>query len=367
MISHKVPFVNLPEQYRSLRNELLEAFDAVGQSGDYILGEPVTAFEQNISSYIGTNQTIGVGNGSDALFLIMKGLGIGPGDEVITAANSFIASAWAIVATGAKLVLCDVCDDLNIDPVDIKRKISERTKAIIPVHLTGRPAKMREISSLANGLEISIIEDAAQAIGAEYFSKKVGSLGTAAAFSLHPLKNLGVYGDGGFITTSDPELARTIRLLRNHGLKTRDECVLWGYNSRLDSMQASFASIKLKYLDKWNNRNREIAEYYSSELKGIVELPLENAEERSVYHNYVIRFTERDELIAHMERKGVEAKIHYPVPIHLQAPAKKDGYKLGDFPNSERLSAEILSLPIYPELSDTDVQHVASAVKSYFG
>ena len=362
----KIPFVNLSKQFLSLQDELVEAFIDVGTSGTYIMGDKLTEFEKLAAAYFDVPYAIGVANGSDALLLVLKALNVGPGDEVITATNSFIATAWVIAATGATPVLVDVSEDLNIDPEKIAKAISPNTKAIIPVHLTGKPARMDEINRIARENNLFVIEDAAQAIGAVYCGKKVGSLGDAAGFSLHPLKNLGVYGDGGFITTKDKNIYERIMLLRNHGLKNRDECEEWGINSRLDSIQASFALIKLKKLDRWNIRCREIASIYTKELSGVVETPLDSPESYSVYHNYVIRTPHRDFLQKKLSEQGVETKIHYPIPIHLQSAAKYLGYKLGDFPAAEEYASTMLSLPIYPELGNDEVMHITNVLKASF-
>jgi len=363
-----VPFVDLGRQFRKLEAELIRIFQDIGRSGQYIMGEHLESFEQKAANYVGATHAIGVGNGTDALVLILKALGIGQGDEVITAANSFIATAGAIAAVGAKPVLVDVADDLNIDPARIVDAVSDRTKAIIPVHLTGRPAQMEKIQEIARRNQVFVLEDAAQAMGARLRSQRVGTFGLAAGFSLHPLKNLGVYGDGGLITTSDDELAARLRSLRNHGLRNRNECEMWGLNSRLDELQAAFAEIKLSYLDEWNKRCREIAKFYREELDGIVQVPNERPGEECVYHNFVIRAEEkhRDALIAHLARNGVGAAVHYPIPIHLQVAARPLGPAPGDNPNAERLAKTMISLPIYPELSDGEVECVARKVKEYF-
>lgn len=353
-----IPFVNLAQQFLNLECELVDTFLKIGRSGVYIGGEPLESFEERASTFLGVSDAIGVGNGSDALFLILKALDIGPGDEVITATNSFIASAWVIHATGARPVLVDVDDDLNISPECIESAITKDTRAIIPVHLTGRPAPMNEINEIACKYGLSVVEDAAQAIGAKYYERQVGSLGDAAAFSLHPLKNLGLYGDGGLISTNNSELASKIRLLRNHGLKNRDECVMWGYNSRLDTLQAAFADIKLKYLEKWNNRCIQIANFYRNNITAKIIMPYDKPWEHSVYHNFVIRSNHRDELAIHLLKNGIETRIHYPIPIHLQECAINLGYKIGDFPNAENFCKTMLSLPIYPELSDAQLAYI---------
>lgn len=362
-----IPFVNLGKQFSLIESELTQAFLEVGRSGSYVMGDRLEEFELALARFCEVPFAIGVANGSDALFLVLKALGIGPGDEVITATNSFIASAWVIAATGAKPVLVDVGDDLNMHEENIAPVITRNTKAIIPVHLTGRPAPMDEINSLAQNNNLFVLEDAAQAIGAKYNGRRVGSLGLAAGFSLHPLKNLGVYGDGGVITTSDPNLNSKLKKLRNHGLKNRDECEFWGFNSRLDPMQAAFASIKLQKLDSWNSRCRQIAEIYRSELKEFVVVPMDQKWEECVYHNFVIRSKNRDKLMQFLKIHGVDTRIHYPIPIHLQEAAKDLGYKKGDFPNAESYALSMLSLPIYPELSNEEVQYIIKMIKLFFG
>ncbi|RFB71072.1 MULTISPECIES: DegT/DnrJ/EryC1/StrS family aminotransferase [unclassified Herbaspirillum] len=361
-----VPFVDLARQFRGIEAELTQAFLDVGRSGGYIMGARLESFERKAAEFIGVRHALGVADGSDALFLVLKALDIGPGDEVITATNSFIASAWVIAAVGATPVLVDVAEDFNIDPKLVEAAVTPRTKAIIPVHLTGRPAPMDEINAIAQKHGLFVLEDAAQAIGARYRGKRTGALGHAAGFSLHPLKNLGVYGDGGLITTDDDALAAKLRLLRNHGLRNRDECEIWGFNSRLDTMQAAFAEIKLGYLDGWNTRCREIANTYATGLGDCVQVPVDQAWEECVYHNFVIRTERRDALMAHLLQNGVDTRVHYPIPIHLQDAAKHLGYKLGDFPHAELYAKTMISLPIYPELSDAEVNHVVDSVRSFF-
>jgi len=361
----QVPFVSLDRQYLDLRDELHEAFDRVGRSGMYIMGQELERFESEAAEFCGTRYALGVANGSDALFLILKALGVGAGDEVITCPNSFIASAWVIVAANAKPVFVDAADDYNIDPDLLERAITPRTRAMIPVHLTGRPARMDQINALAERHGLAVIEDAAQAIGARYGGRRVGSLGTAAGFSLHPLKNLGVYGDGGLVTTNDPALYERLSLLRNHGLRNRDECTVWGYNSRLDPLQAAFASLKLKRLDRWNARCRDIARRYRRGLEDVVAVPRDRPEEEPAYHNFIVRHAKRDQLMAHLTQRGVGTRVHYPIPIHLQDCARNLGYKQGDFPRAELQARTILSLPIYPELSDAEIDYVIESLCSF--
>lgn len=362
----KIPFVDLARQYNALRTELLAVMDEVGRSGIYIMGERLESFERKAAVYCQTRHAVGVANGSDAIFLVLKALGIGPGDEVITCPNSFIATAWTIVAAGAKPVFVDAAEDMNIDPARVEAAMTRRTRAIVPVHLTGRPAPMGALRSLAHTHGLALVEDAAQAIGASLDGRRVGGLGTAGCFSLHPLKNLGVYGDGGLITTDDDGLAETLRSLRNHGLRNRDECARWGFNSRLDPLQAAFAELKLAHLDGWNARCRQIAAHYRAMLGAHVQVPVDAPGEECVYHNFVIRTPQRDALRAHLAMQGVDTRVHYPIPIHLQEAARDLGYGEGDFPNVERFARQMISLPIFPELSDDEVDYVARAAASFF-
>lgn len=362
----KIPFVDLGRQYRNLRDELLTVMDEVGQSGVYVMGERLEAFERKAAAYCETRHAVGVANGSDAIFLVLKALGIGPGDEVITCPNSFIATAWTIVAAGARPVFVDAAEDMNIDADAIEAAITSRTRAIIPVHLTGRPAAMSRIRMLANQHGLAVVEDAAQAIGARHEGRRVGGLGTAGCFSLHPLKNLGVYGDGGLITTDNDVLADALRRLRNHGLRNRDECAQWGFNSRLDPLQAAFAEVKLPRLDAWNRRCRDIAAAYRGALSSWVQVPVDQADEECVYHNFVIRTPQRDALRDHLAARGVDTRVHYPIPIHLQEAALDLGHRAGDFPRVENFARTMISLPIYPELNDTEVAYVIAGVTGFF-
>ena len=366
MINAKVPFVNLAAAYRNDARAISIAIDEIGNSGQYILGAKVKKFEEEFAAYIGTKYAIGVANGSDALFLIMKALGIGPGDEVITQPNSFIASAWTIVATGATPVFCEIDETLGLDPEKLLKLITSRTKAVMPVHLTGNPTKIDDIEALLSGSGIEIIEDAAQAVGAKFNGKRVGSFGIAAMFSLHPLKNLGVIGDGGVITTDCDKMYGKIMKLRNHGLIDRDHCEIWGYNSRLDELQAAVASIRLNKLDVNSAKVRKIAGKYKAGLSELVSLPKSYDRSEPVFHNYIIHTENRDALQSYLYERGVETKVHYPVPIHLQECAESLGYKVGSFPICEYQSTNSLSLPIYPELSEEQVETVISGVKSFF-
>ena len=360
-----VKFVNLGKQYLDLRDEIIDVFDKISKQGNYILTDEVQEFEVNFSNYCGTKYAIGVANGSDALFLPLLSLDIGPGDEVITTPNSFIASAWVIARTGARIIFCDVADDMNLDPNKLESVITKRTKAILLVHLTGRIANMDEIQSIASKYSLHIIEDAAQAVGATYRGKKAGSFGICAGFSLHPLKNLHVHGDGGIITTNEKWLYEKLLKFRNHGLKNRDECEFWGINSRLDAIQAGIANIKLKYLDSWNSQFRKLATMYSEGLKDFVIVPEEYQYEKPIYHRYMIQHPNRNNLQIFLAEKGIETKVNYPIPLHLQEAAKELNYTIGDFPRAERLADSILSLPIYPELEEDKVSYVIDKIVEF--
>jgi dTDP-4-amino-4,6-dideoxygalactose transaminase len=361
----KVPFINLGLQYLKLRDQILGKFDEISQRGAYVLSPEVKEFEENFAEYCGTRFSVGVGCGADALFFSLIALGIGEGDEVITAPNSFVASAWAIANVGARPVFVDVCDDFNIDPEKIEAAITPYTKAIMPIHLTGRIAEMDRIMEIAKKHSLHVIEDAAQAVGATYKGKKAGAFGITGCFSLHPLKNLHVHGDGGMITTNNEELYNKLLKMRNHGLKNRDECEFWGYNSRLDGIQAAIGNIKLLYLDQWNQRFRKISHQYSQELGKYIQVPSEKEYEKPIYHRYIIRHPNRDQLQAYLTERGVETKVNYPIPLHLQKSAQSLGYKKGDFPNAEQLASTILSLPVYAELKDENVQYVINHVQEY--
>lgn len=367
MTSKPVPFVDLTRQFRDLEDDFVDIFKSVGRSGQYILGDALKLFEEEIADYCDVKYALGVANGTDALILGMKALGIGPGDEVITAPNSFISSVGAIITVGATPRFVDVKNDLNMDPSQLEKVINSRTKAIVPVHLTGRPAEMDAICAIAEKSEIVVLEDAAQAIGAMYKGRKVGSIGVVGGFSLHPLKNLHVYGDGGILTTNSKDVYDEVSILRNHGLQDRSTCMKWGMNSRLDNLQAAIGSRKLKIIDTLNDRFREIAEIYREELQDIVEVPSDQAHEHSVYHNFVIQADERDELMEYLVRKhDIHTAIHYPKLIHTQPAAKPLGYVEGDFPNAERIVKRMVSLPIFPELSKDEIFCVTDAIRRFY-
>ncbi len=362
----KVPFIGLKKQHETIKQEILDAVGKVIDDSYFILGEDVKEFENNFSKYCGVNYAVGINSGTDALILAMKSLNIGKGDEVITAPNSFLSTASSIIAIGGKPVFVDVREDMNINPRLIKDAITENTKAIIPVHLTGRSADMKPILEIAKDNNLYVIEDAAQAVGAEYHGKKVGSFGHVNCFSLHPLKILNACGDGGAVTTDNQEIYTKLIQLRNIGLKNRDESELWGYNSRLDTMQAAILNIKMKYLDNWIKKRRGNAKYYNEELENYVKIPAEKPFEKCVYQTYTIQAENRDDLRQYLADNGIDTKIHYPIPIHLQKAAEKLGYKKGSMPMTEHLANSILALPSHQDLDPEDREYVAEKIKEFY-
>ena len=362
----QVPFIDLRRQYFLLKKEILTVVDQVFSSGSYILGDVVEAFEKKMASYLDCKYVLSVANGTDAIILVLKSLNIGAGDEVILPANSFIATAGAVVAVGAVPILCDAQDDLNMDVSQIEKYITKKTKAIIPVHLTGRPAEMDTAIEVAKKYSLSVIEDAAQSIGARYKNKMTGAIGDAGCFSLHPLKNLHVYGDGGLISTNDEALYQDLKLLRNHGLVNRDTCLRWGLNSRLDTVQAGIASISMAYIDQWNNRRREYADFYREKLGSYLTVPVDKSYEHAVYHNFVVLTEKRDALQQFLADRMIETKIHYPIQIHQQPAARQLNYKTGDFPMAEKLANQMLSLPVYSELTFDELNSVVENIIEFF-
>lgn len=366
----KVPFVDLKEQYNAIRDELEPALHEVFRDSAFILGKYVARFEQEFSAYCNVRHAIGVNSGTDAITLTLKALGLGPGDEVITAANTFVATVEAISHAGCKPVLVDVLPDTyNMDPNKLEEKITQKTKAIIPVHLYGQPADLDAIIQIARRYNLFVIEDAAQAHGALYKGRRVGSLGNAACFSFYPSKNLGAYGDGGAVVTNDETLALKIRQLRDHGSIQKYQHELIGYNSRLDALQAVALSIKLKHLDQWNAMRQRNAHWYTELLSKIpgIAAPKALQDAQHVYHLYVIRLErgDRNRLQEHLKAHGVETGIHYPQPVHLTKAFAYLGYREGDFPVAEQCARSILSLPMYPELRAEQIEYVASEVRSY--
>lgn len=363
----RVPFGDLKLQYRTLQPEIDEAVRSVLDSGWFVLGKSVAAFEEAFAQYCGVPFAIGVGNGTDALQLALMACGIGPGDEVITAPNSATFTALAISGTGARPAFVDIDPfTYNLDPDKLAHAITPRTKAVMPVHLFGQPAPMDPIMELARQRGLLVIEDAAQAHGARYEGRRVGSIGDLGCFSFYPSKNLGAYGDGGLVTTGGAELAEKVRMLRHGGQKTRYDHRLLGMNSRLDELQAAILLAKLPYLERWNERRRHIAALYTAILSDTdLELPTEAAGVHHVYHLYVLRTPRRDHLQKYLADRGIETAIHYPTPIHLQEAYRWLGLGPGSFPVAESLASQVLSLPIYPELTDSKVRQVADAIRDW--
>lgn len=363
-----IPYVNIAAQHAPIKDELLEAVGKIIDKGQFILGDEVLEFEKRFAELCGVRYAVGVNSGTDALILALKALGIGPGDEVITVANSFVASASCIALVGARPVFVDVRDDYNIDPTLIDLAITPRTKAILPVHLTGRPADMEPILDIAKHYNLHVVEDCAQAAIAEYKGKCVGGFGIIGCFSLHPLKTLNACGDGGILTTNDTALAERFKILRNVGLKSRDECITWSGNSRLDNIQAAMLLVKLNYLSAWTEKRRVNAHFYRQHLASLqrLKIPHENFYEKAVCHTFVIQADMRDELKTYLAECGIETAIHYPVPIHLDKVAENLGHGPGRFPVTERLAQRILSLPVYPELTAAELNYVVETIKKYY-
>lgn len=363
-----IPFLDLKAVNLAQEAELEAAFKRVLHSGWYILGQEVSAFEAQFAWYCGSAQAIGVANGLDAIFLILKGYGIGPGDEVIVPSNTFIATWLAVTHCGATPVPVEPVEaTYNIDPSKIAAAITPRTKAIMPVHLYGQPADMDPIISLAEQHGLKVIEDSAQAHGAFYKDKRAGQLGDAAAFSFYPGKNLGALGDGGAVTTSDAALAERIRVFRNYGSQRKYYNDELGFNSRLDELQAALLNAKMSTLDAFNQRRKDIAACYAQELAGVpgLVLPAVPAWADPVWHLYVIRHPQRDVLAKQLADVGIGTIVHYPVPPHLQPAYAHMGYKQGDFPIAEAIHREVLSLPIGPTMSLDDARAVARAIKEF--
>jgi dTDP-4-amino-4,6-dideoxygalactose transaminase len=367
----RVPFQDLPRQIAALRPELDPAIGEVLRHGQFILGPEVGRFEQEWARFCGTTEAIGVGSGTDALQLVLRALGIGAGDEVITVANSFIATAEAISYAGANPVLVDCDPDyLLLDPAAVAAAITPRTRAIMPVHLYGQPANMAVLEAMAAKHGLALVEDAAQAHGATLADgRPCGALGRAAAFSFYPGKNLGAFGDGGAVTTNDAALARELRLLRNWGSIVKYHHEVQGYNSRLDTLQAAILGVKLRHLAAWNERRRQAAGWYRDALRDCPGLVLPREAPwcgRHVYHLFVVRITgrDRDTVARALAERGVQTVVHYPVPIHLQKAYATLGLKPGTFPVAEAAARSVLSLPMFPEMTQDDVVHVATSLRA---
>ena len=363
-----IEFVDLKRQYEPLREEIMSRIDQVLAGMNLFLGENVQRLEEEFAKYCGTRYAVGVGSGTDALHLALRAMGIGPGDEVITVSHTFFATVEAILLSGARPVFVDIDPaTYTMDPSRVEAAITPRTKAIVPVHLYGHPADMDPIIAIGRRYGLSILEDACQAHGAEYKGVKAGSLGDAAAFSFYYSKNLGAYGEGGMVVTKDQEIAVKVQMLRNHGSEERYRHALPGVNARLDEIQAAALRVKLPYLDSWNAARRTWAEEYShrlADLEGVV-TPVAQPHAKHVFHLYVIRTRERDRLQSFLKDRGVSTGIHYPVPVHLQEACADLGYSPGSLPETEAAVQEIVSLPMYPELTLDEVTYVCETIREF--
>jgi len=356
-----VPYFDLKTQFSTLQTEIAEALDRVCRSAAFILGEEVAAFEQEFAAYCESKYCIAVNSGTSALHLALLALGVRPGDEVITTPNTFIATGEAICYTGAKPVFVDIDPQTaNLDPTRLEPAITARTKLILPVHLYGRPADLDAILTVAQKHRLTVLEDACQAHGARYRGRRVGSIGHAAAFSFYPSKNLSAYGEGGALTTNDPEIAALARSLRNHGQTGPYTHARIGFNYRLEAFQGAVLRVKLKRLEAWNARRKEIAALYRTWLEGAkLDIPPDDPRDQRVYHLFVVYLERRDEVRAALEARGISTAIHYPRPIHLQPAFASLGFERGSFPHAERACERVLSLPFFPEMTDEQVRYTA--------
>lgn len=364
--SEKVPFLNLTEPYLKLKQELDEAYQRVMESGWYILGKEVETFEAKFATYCEVKHCISVGNGLDALHLILRAMDIGPGDEVIVPANTYIATWLAVSYAGATPIPVEPDEKTyNINSERIEAAITNRTKAILPVHLYGQPSDMDSINKIAEQYGVKVIEDAAQAHGARYKGRRTGSLGNAAGFSFYPTKNLGAMGDGGAVTTNNADLADKIRLLRNYGSRIKYSNEFKGFNSRLDELQAAFLNVKLTKLDEWNTYRTQVAKEYLEKLADVSNLilPFVPTWTDPVWHLFVVRHPKRQELERHLNQSGIDTLIHYPIPPHLSNAYIENGYQIGNLPVAEQLSREVLSLPIGPHMTNKEVKKVIGVLQ----
>ncbi|MCK5124883.1 MAG: DegT/DnrJ/EryC1/StrS family aminotransferase [candidate division Zixibacteria bacterium] len=363
-----VPLLDIKRQHAPIREEIDAAVAKVLDHGLFILGPEVKQLEEEIAKLCGVKHAIGVASGTDALMLALHACGVGPGDEVITSAFSFFASASVISRLGAKPVFVDIdIDTYNLDPGKLETAINSRTKAILPIHIFGQCAAMDEIVAIATRHNIKVVEDAAQAIGTEYKGKKAGSLGDAGCFSFFPTKNLGCGGDGGMVVTNNDELADMVRMLRVHGGKFEYLHEVIGYNSRLDTLQAAILLAKLPYLTQWTDGRRTNAAYYDKALSGLpLKTPVVSKDARHIYHQYTIAIEKRDDFIEHLKANNISSKVYYPVPFHLQKCFSDLGYHLGDIPNCEQASNTVVSLPVFGEMTEAERTEVVEVIKSFF-
>jgi len=364
----QIPFISLKEQHRAIRGEVRRAVDRVFDSQQFILKGAMVELESKIARFTGVKFAVSVASGSDALYLALWALGVKPGDEVLTTPFTFFASASAISRLGARPVFVDIDEKtFNLDPSKLEAAITKKTKAILPVHLFGLCCNMEKINKIARKYSLTVVEDAAQAFGAKFRGRRAGALADAGCFSFYPTKNFGGAGDGGMVTTSSPEMAEKIRLLRNHGSEKKYHHHLIGINSRLDEIQAAVLLVKLKHIEKWNRQRQEHALYYDRQLRGLpLQIPAAPAGFEHIYHLYSILAEDRDALKAFLEKRGVGVAVHYPLPLHLQPCYRKLGYRKGDLPVSESIAKRILSLPMYPELLASQRAFVINNVRNFY-
>lgn len=361
-----IPFIDFKEQNRLIQDEVDTGFKKVLEKGDFILGEQALTFEKSFAAYCEASYAVGVNSGTDALYLALSAIEIQDGDEVIVPTHTFIATALCVSFCRAKPVFVDIDPvTYNIDPKALEKLITKKTKAIIPVHIYGQPADMTEITAIARKYNIKIVEDAAQAHGARYQGRRVGSLGDVACFSFYPTKSLGACGDAGMIVTNNKETYERALMLRDYGRKGRYEHKIKGTNSRLDTLQAVVLNAKLKHLDRWNSMRAQSAAYYAEQLKSLpqVVVPVTKSDRTHVFQTYAVRVPNRDKVMEHMKAKGMGVLIHYPIPLHLQEAYAEIGHKRGDFPAAEKVANEILSLPMFPHISKEQVEAVVKALK----
>jgi dTDP-4-amino-4,6-dideoxygalactose transaminase len=364
-----VPYLDLQAQIRSLRGDLDAAFARTVENCSFCLGPDVVQFEKDFARFCGAQDCIGFNSGTSALHVAMLLLNVGPGDEVITTPYTFVATSWAISYVGAKPVFVDIDDiTFNIDPKLVERAITPRTKVVMPVHLYGQPADLDPLLQICRRHKVPLVEDAAQAHGAKYKGKPVGTFGEMSCFSFYPGKNLGAFGEGGALVTNYPAFAARSRSLRDHGSTQRYYHDEVGYNYRMEGLQGAVLGVKLKHIEEWNRERRRVAQRYNELLADTpLHLPREASQVESVWHLYVVRHPRRDELKKHLEQNRVGCGLHYPLPVHLQKCYASLGYKAGDFPVAEKAARECLSLPIYPEMTEERIQRVATAIRDFFG
>ena len=362
----RVTFTNFPKEYKILQKELKKKFDKIGSTGQYVLGSELQLFEKNIEKFLKVKHVIGVGNWTEGTIMVLKALGYKSRDEIITVSNSFIATCGAIAYAGMTPKLIDVSENLNINVNHIQSKITKKTKAVMPVHLSGIPANLKKIKSICKKNNIDLIEDAAHAFGTKYRNKFLGTIGDVGVFSLHPRKSFHILGDGGLIVTNNTKLYKKILLMRNHGLKTRDESIIWGTNSRLDNLQAGFGNVMLKKISYWNKKQLEIAKIYSKKLNKFVKVPIYNSKiSNPSFHQYIIRTNFRDSLKKFLKENHIDTAIHYPIPIHKQKAYEKQFGKIR-LPLTEKYSKEILSLPINPFMNKNEINYVIKKIHEFF-